>query len=318
MRQYAALLDRIKTPSGTIGVDRTKPGTVNALAVAYYKSPDFKNLEDSTKNHRRRIIDKFRVEHGDKPLRGLRREHVKQIMAAKVETPEAANNLVKILRVMLNYAVELGMIESNPATDIERYKNRGDGFHTWTEDEIAKFEAAHPVGTRARLALALLLYTAQRVSDAHRMGWQHVNGDVITVTQKKTGTSLAIPLHPELVSALAAVPRTNMTFLVTERGAPFSAKGLGDWFKKQCKIAGLPHCSAHGLRKAAATRLANAGCSVNQIAAITGHKSLREIARYTAAADQKRLAQQALSMIGSEGERDLSNPRTQIVQPKVK
>jgi integrase len=168
------------------------------------------------------------------------------------------------------------------------------------------------------LALALLPYTAQRVSDAHRMGWQHVNGDVITVTQKKTGASLAIPLHPELVSALAAVPRTNMTFLVTERGAPFSAKGLGDWFKKQCKIAGLPHCSAHGLRKAAATRLANAGCSVNQIAAITGHKSLREMARYTAAADQKRLAQQALSMIGSEGERDLSNPRTQIVQPKVK
>src|SRR5262249_6141642 len=126
-------------------------------------------------------------------------------------------------------------------------------------------------------------------------------------------------MHPELKAMLAAVPRTNLTFIVTERGAPFTAQGLGAWFKKQCKLAGLPHCSAHGLRKAAATRLANAGCSVNQIAAITGHKSLREIAHYTAAADQERLARQALSMqLGAEGERDLSNLRTQIVQPKGK
>jgi hypothetical protein len=116
-------------PDGFIGAERTKAGTVNALVVAYYKSPDFKNLEDSTKDHRRRIIERFRSEHGDKPLKGLRREHIKQIMAAKAATPEAANNLIKIPRVMLNYAVELDMIESNPATDIKRYKSRGDGFH---------------------------------------------------------------------------------------------------------------------------------------------------------------------------------------------
>ncbi len=285
--------------------------------MAYYASPDFKNLEDSTKDHRRRIIERFRSEHGDKPLRGLRREHIKQIMADKAETPEAANNLIKILRVMLNYAVDLGMIESNPAIEIKRYKSRGDGFHTWTEDEIAKFEAAHAVGTRARLALALFLHTGQRVSDVCRMGWQHVTGGAIAVTQK-TGTALMIPIHPELKAMLAAMPRTNLNSTMTERGAPFNAKGLGDWFKKQCRIAGLSHCSAHGLRKAAATRLANAECSVNQIAAITGHKSLGEVAHYTKAADQERLARQALDMLGPEGERDLSNPRTQIVQPKVK
>jgi integrase len=320
MIQYAAAFDRTKgaSTSSTIGAGRTKPGTVNALVVAYYKSPDFKNLETSTKDHRQRIIERFRSDHGDKPLNGLKREHIKQIMAAKADTPEAANNLIKILRVMLNYAIEIGMIESNPATDIKRYKS-GDGFHTWTEDEIAKFEEVHAVGTRARLALALLLHTAQRVSDVCKMGWQHVNGgDAIAVTQKKTGTSLTIPLHPDLKALLAAMPRTNLTFIVTARGAPFTAKGLGDWFKKQCRIAGLACCSAHGLRKAAATRLANAGCSVNLIAAITGHKSLGEVARYTKAADQERLARQALSMIGSEGERSLVQPLTPIVQPKVK
>ena len=242
-----------------------------------------------------------------------------QIMADAAETPEAANNLIKLLRVMLNYAVDLGMIESNPATGIKRYKNRGVGFHTWTEDEIGQFEAKHPVGTKVRLALVLLLHTGQRVSDVARMGWQHVNGDEIAVRQRKTGKALSIPLHPVLKAILAVLPRTNMTFVVTERGASFNAQGLSEWFKKQCRAAGLSHCSAHGLRKAAATRLANAGCSVNEIAAITGHTSLREIAHYTSAADQGRLARQALNrQLGSEGEQKLSSTRSPIVQHRAK
>jgi len=319
MRQYGNLLDRAVKPNANIGGNRTKPGSVNALAVAYYQSPDFRSLADSTKGHRRRIIDKFRSKNGDKPLKGLRREHIVQIMADAAETPEAANNLIKLLRVMLNYAVDLGMIESNPATGIKRYKNRGVGFHTWTEDEIGQFEAKHPVGTKARLALVLLLHTGQRVSDVARMGWQHVNGDEIAVRQRKTGKALSIPLHPVLKAILAVLPRTNMTFVVTERGASFKAQGLSEWFKKQCRAAGLSHCSAHGLRKAAATRLANAGCSVNEIAAITGHTSLREIAHYTSAADQGRLARQALSrQLGSEGEQKLSSTRSPLVQQRAK
>src|SRR6516165_5774008 len=195
----------------------------------------------------------------------------------------------------------------------------GHGFHTWTEDEIAQFEARHPVGTKARLTFALLLHTGQRVSDAARMGWQHVNGDEIAVRQRKTGKALSIPLHPALKTILAVLPRTNMTFVVTERGASFKAQGLSEWFKKQCRAAGLSHCSAHGLRKAAATRLANAGCSVNEIAAITGHTSLREIAHYTSAADQGRLARQALSrQLGSEGEQKLSSTRSPLVQQRAK
>jgi integrase len=263
--------------------------------VAYYHSPEFCSLKPITQAFRRRIIDKFRAAHGTKPLRGLRREHLAQLIAAKAkDTPEAANNLLKVLRIMLAYAAALNMIPSNPAKEIRRYKSHGQGIHTWTENEIATFTATHAMGTKARLAQALLLYTGQRVSDVCRMGWQHVSGDLIAVKQQKTGTPLMLPLHPELKSMLAALPRTNLTFIVNARDAAFNAKGLGDWFKKQCRVAGLQHCSAHGLRKAAATRLANAGCSVNEIAAITGHKSLREIARYTSAADQARLARQAL------------------------
>jgi integrase len=129
------------------------------------------------------------------------------------------------------------------------------------------------------------------------MGWQHVvTDDLISVQQDKTGTKLMIPINPMLRLSLASVPRTNMTFLITERGAPFTPAGFGNWFRKQCDLAGLAKCSAHGLRKAAATRLADAGCSANQIAAITGHKSLSEVAHYTRAADQERLARQALQL----------------------
>ena len=119
-------------------------------------------------------------------------------------------------------------------------------------------------------------------------------------------------MDQDLVQALTAAARTNLTFLVTERGAPFTAAGFGNWFRDRCNEAGLPQCSAHGLRKLAATRMANAGCSTDQIKAVTGHKSLSEVARYTKAANQARLARQAMSMVRADREQKLSSNRTML------
>jgi integrase len=322
MRQYAAALDGVKEQQTDIGAKRTKPGSFDALCVSYYRSHDFLNLKDITKADRRGIIENFRKLHGDKPVAKLKRAHINDIVAAKANivdgratTPAAANSLLKVLRLLLNYAVSIDLIAANPAIGVKLYRVRSEGFHAWTEDEIAQFEARHPVGTKARLALGLLLYTAQRRSDVVAMGWQHVVGDAIKVKQGKTGTALAIPIHPELSLILAATERTGLMFLMSERGAPFSAHGFGNWFKEQCRHAGLPHCSAHGLRKSAATQLANAGCTSDQIKAITGHRSLAEVAHYTRTADQQRLARQALEMqLGAEGERGLSNLANQVGQ----
>jgi integrase len=241
------------------------------------------------------MLERLRAEHGHRRLKDLQRVHVDKIIGAKASTPEAANNLLKTLRGVLGYAVEIGMIASNPALGIKRYRSKNpDGHHTWSENEIRQFAEFHPIGSKARLAFALALYTGQRRGDIRRMGWQHVTGDRIRVSQQKTGATLAIPLHPELARALAAVPRNHLTFLVTWRGAAFTAAGLGNWFRDRCNEAGLPRCSIHGLRKAACRRLAEAGCSANEIAAISGHASLREVARYTRAASQAHLADQAL------------------------
>ena len=313
MRQYAAALEGTKAQAANIGAERTLPGSLNALIVSYYGSPDFLGLKASTATVRRNIIERFRSEHGNKPVARLERKHINDIIGTKSATPQAGNNLLKVLRVLLSHAVEIGMIANNPAIGVKRYKSRGEGFHTWTEIEVAQFEDAYPIGTKERLTLALLLYTGQRIGDMARMGWQHVKDGSIAVRQEKTEAPLMIPMHPELVRVLAAVPRSNLTFMVTDDGAAFTAKALSNWFGKRSRAAGLMRCTAHGLRKLAATRLANAGCSAEQIKAITGHKTLAEVERYTRAADQVRLAQAALALqVRAEREQDLSSLETRL------
>ena len=314
MREYARALDGVKAQTnGELGAARTIPGSLNALCVSYYRSPDFKALRPSTQVMRRYIIEGFRKEHGDNPVKWLRRAHVKDIIGAKADTPHAANSLLKMLRIVLNHAVSIDMIDANPAIGVKKYKTSGGGFHSLTEAEIAQFEQCHPIGTRARLAFALLLFTAQRRADVIKMGWPQLRGDTIVLRQEKTNTPLVIPVHPDLAEVLASASRSHLTFLTTERGAPFTNAGFGNWFRDCCNKAGLPHCSAHGLRKSAATRLANAGCSTDQIRAITGHRSVAEVAHYTRAADQQRLARQAMAMqIGAEREQELSSPQTRL------
>jgi integrase len=173
---------------------------------------------------------------------------------------------------------------------------KSDGHHAWDEPEIARYEAHYPIGTRERLAFALLLYAAQRRSDVVRMGRQHIRDGVLTVKQDKTGVTLAIPVHPHLRAVLDATPSENLTFLITENGKPYGGNYLSASFRQWCNAAGLPRrCVAHGLRKAACRRLAEAGCSANEIMSISGHATLKELIRYTAAADQARLARNALA-----------------------
>lgn len=302
MKQYAAALEGSKARREIVGAKRTVAGTVNALVVSYYASPGFKDLKPSTQAVRRNILERFRVGYGDLPVKGLTRSVLDKIVGDRSNTPMAANNLIKVIGYLLDHAVALNMIAANAARGVKRYRNKSDGHHAWREEEIEQYIARHRLDTRAGLALALLLYIAQRRGDVVRMGWQHVTGDLIAVRQEKTDTPLSIPMHPELLKALEAQPRTNMTFLLTERGAPFTSAGFGNWFRDRCDEAKLPHCSAHGLRKAAATRLANIGCTNEQIKAITGHRSDASLAPYTRAADQVRLARQAMALMETNDE----------------
>ncbi|NTI27134.1 tyrosine-type recombinase/integrase [Rhizobium rhizogenes] len=295
-----------------IGANRTKTGTFDAVAVSYYRSPEFQGLRDSTKQTYRRIIEKFREKHGKRLMRDLRRDHLKAIIGDMADRPQAANRLLSLLKILLDHALDNRWVAANPAQGIKGFKKKTKGFHTWTEAEIAAYETRHPEGSKARLALVLLLYTAQRRSDVVVMGWEKLKGEYIQVKQIKTDVELDLYMLPTLTDAIRTLPRDKPTFLTTEFGKPFTAGGFGNWFRDRCNEADLTHCSAHGLRKAAARRMAEGGMSGDVIKAVTGHTNLKQVSVYTAAANQAALAKKGLKAIGG------TKTGTKSVQPKRK
>jgi len=279
---------------------RVLPGTIEALVVGYLASADYRLLADNTRRLYRYHLERFRRANGTKSVRSITAQNLRDKIDTMADKPATANIFLKIMRALCRYGVERGMLPVNPAVSVKRLRDRTDGIATWSDAQIAQFERRHPVGTKANLALRLLLYTAQRRSDVVRLGRQHEREGSIRMRQHKTGAWLVLPIVPELRQALDATEVGNLTYLVTEFGQPFSLAGFGNWFRDRCNEAGLRDVSAHGLRKAAARRLAESGCSAHEIMAITGHRSLAEVERYTRAASQERLAKQAATGLKRE------------------
>jgi integrase len=306
MEAYQAALGGDTAPRIEIGAARIRPGSVAAAVALYLGSMDFGALAHETKRDRRRILERFREAHGEKGFAGLQRKHVEMMLAEKAAKPHAAKGFLKALRAVVVIALRTGLRESDPTAGIRIKIRATEGHRPWSEDDIAQFEAANPIGSRPRLALGLLLYTGQRRGDVIRMGRQHVKGGFLTVRQAKTGATVVIPIHPDLQVILDASEAEHLTFLTTAAGKPFSGGYFTNWFGASCRGAGLPlGLSAHGLRKSMCVRLAEAGCSDNQISAISGHITRREVARYTKAANQRRMAIDAMESIS----------RTEIANP---
>jgi len=319
MRQYAAALDGVKAQASNIGAGRTVAGTVNALIAAYLdplSSSPFKTGAAETQRTRRNILENFRTAYGHLPVYRadssgrrvmlLTREHVQRIVNEKSATPFAQRNFLNTLRAMFRWAATEGRVPDDPTLGVTRQKAKTTGYKTWTEAEIERFEVTHPISTKGRLAFALILYTGLRRSDVVKIGRRHVHNGVLTIEQGKTEGGeeayLEIPLHPKLCEIIDATPTVGVkTFLVTHFGKPYTAPGFGNWFRELCDQAGCFDISAHGGRKATARRLAEIGCSANQIAAITGHASISEVQRYTKAADRKRMAREAMKKLTEGG-----------------
>ncbi len=311
MAAYDQATSGLPAERAAIGSGRTQPGTFDDLIVRFYDSTVFLGWAEETKRTRRNVLERFRADtmpgaklnNGRCRVAHLMTKHADAMVAAKMATPFAAKNFRKTLHALMKFAVSEGYRKDNPVAASATPKVKStEGFKSWGEEQIALFESHHAIGTRPRLALALLLYTAQRRRDVIRMGHQHLDGDLIEVRQHKTGTALKIPVHPALQSIIDATPRDNLTFLMTEFGRPFTSNGFGNAFRDWCVAAKLPKgFSAHGLRKAACRRLAEAGCSASQIMAISGHRSLAEAQKYVTAANQVTLARSAFKRTYAEG-----------------
>lgn len=295
--ELAACRAGTAAPKMSVGLGRIKPGSLNALIHIYYSSPEFLGLKESTKAGYRGVLDRFRAIYGEVPVADFKRQSIKEILGTMADRPSAANHLLDRMKGLFKLALDLEWRTDDPTIGVRGYRLDSDGFHTWTEEQIAQFEKRHGPGTKARRALYIALYAGQRRSDAVLMGKQNRRGNRIDVRQEKTGAFLSIPLHPALAAELDAAPEGDMLYLMTEYGKPHSAKAFGNWFQKRVQEAELDGCTYHGLRKAAARRLAEAGCTNQQIKAITGHRTDKEVSRYTAAADQITLSDQAILIL---------------------
>ena len=294
------------------GAGGTVPGSLGDLIASFYRSATWTGLSASTRKSYRGVIEAVRVTHGHLPVNQMRRRHVMALMAAKADTPAAANNRLKRLRQLLDHALDLEWIETNPARTVRLYSVPEGGFHTWSEAEIARFMEAHPRGSVARLAFSLMLYTGASRADAVALGRANLTDDGhITYrrrkTRKRTPVVVHVPVHPDLAAELAEVTHDGFTFLQTRYGAARTPDGLARRMREWCDSAGLPQCTSHGLRKAITRRLAEAGATGPQIIAVTGHRTIAEAQPYLDAADRKVNAAEGMAKLGTSSGSNVAN-----------
>ncbi len=294
----AAAAGAVRAPS------RLEPGegTIAALCASYRRSLAFRGMRASTRKMRAPLVGKIAEKAGAALVTDLAPRHIRQDINDL--TPHAANNRLKVWRVLMKHAVNLGQIETSPARDVERHKTQGDGFHCWTDAEIAQYRAHHAIGTKARLALEVALWTGARLGDLVRLGRQNIAGGSLTYVSEKTRIEVCIPVLPEAQAEIDRVPRTRMLFFETP-----SSDAFGQWFRSQCRKAGLPGCSVHGLRKARARIMAENGESAHKIMAWGGWETLAEVQHYTKAVDRRKLTH-----AGTEQKRKLDNPSDPVVE----
>ncbi len=322
--EFMAEYHAAKSQSVAIKNKGITPDTWRWLCVRYFaECADYLRLDERTKRVRRGILEvtfdepiapgssKF---FRDFPVSRMTVDAIEVLRDRKLAFPEAANSRVKAARGVFKWAVRKKgtdgkpLASHNPARDVPYLKsNNPSGYHTWTPDEVRRFEDRHPIGTKARLALALLLFTGQRRSDITRLGRQHARDGKITFTQFKGRNRkpkrLVLPILPVLQKVIDASPCGQLAFLVNDFGRPFSDAGFGNKFRVWCNEAGLRHCTAHGLRKAGATIAANRGATPHQLMAIFGWDTLEMAEAYTRTADQERLAEVAMHMLETPEQR---------------
>jgi len=302
--------------SGGDTTSRPQPGTWRWLCVQYISSVEFRQLDGSTQRVRRRILEATFIERispaiketfANFPISRMTAKAVRVLRDRKADLPDAANNRLKTIRRVFAWGAENDHVPSNPARDVSLLRYTPKGHHTWTIEEVAEYERRHPIGTRARLALALLLYTGTRRSDVVQLGRQHVRNGWLKFTQYKNRNrhpvTTEIPILPPLQQVIDASPTGDLTYLVTGQAhRPFTAAGFGNWFRDRCNEAGLRHCSAHGLRKAGATIAAENGATVHELMSVFGWLTMKEAERYTRSVERRKLAEAATPLLlGNRG-----------------
>jgi integrase len=330
IKTYSEVLDRLGVPPSKRPRGPTPPqhdkGTFGWLGAEYFKSKgegEFLRLDKDSQRARRNALEEcFQIPLSDEdadpmgncPLKHISAQKLKRMIEMK-NGSGARTNRRKHLSALCAWAVENKHLPSNPVRDIKAGRHiKGGGYYTWVIPDVQQFlnhHSGHDTKSRkARLALSLLLFGGMRRQDMVTIGKQHcrgsspgVLGDWIRYIPKKTlwrrrevSQKPLLPILKQIVADASDI-LGDLAFLVTEYGKPFTAAGFGNWFRDRCDEAALPQCTAHGLKKAGATIAAENGATTRQLMAMFDWDTPAMAEVYTRAAEQKRLAGEAMFLI---------------------
>ena len=296
---FKAEYDRVHR-SFEVGRAPSAAGSFAKLVEDFRASAGFHEKAPKTKKDYVRYLDGLVATFGDVPVHRISRKGVLALRDQLKTKPRTANYVMQVLRLVLNYAVDLGLIDQNPAARPKRLKT-GPGHKTWTEADIAAYRIANKDDARALLALNIGQYTGQREGDCIQMTLKAWDGQFIEVVQNKGGDRVWIPAHPLLNATLEALPKDRLLILVTKTGraykADFFRHEFRSWADKATEHGAQQGLTFHGLRKTATVRLLEANCTHAQVKAITGHRTDQTVSLYGRDASKKGLALQAMAKL---------------------
>jgi integrase len=282
-----------------ISKDGPASGTLAWLVERYRETAAWQQLSLLTRQQRESFLAQIIASAGNRPVSAITAAVVKAGRDRRAKTPAQARHFLETLRGLYRWAREERLVRIDPTVDVKLPSKSKEGYPPWTEEDVAAYEARWQIGTRERVWLDVLLYTGLRRGDAVRLGRQHVRDGVATIKTEKTDTVVVLPILPVLAETLAAGPCGDLAFIAGARGAPMAKKTFSNEFARACEAAGVPG-SAHGVRKIAATRAANAGATVPQLQAIFGWTDAKMPSHYTRGADRRRLSMEAMTKLTND------------------
>jgi integrase len=273
-------------------------GTYSAALRAYYASQTWAALRPATQRMRRHFLNGIESTLGGSRLRDWKRGDIAAGRDKRAATPAAAEMFVKSLRSFFAWALEAGLVSSNPTDGVKVVASSTGGFAPWTDEDVAAYRAHWPLGTRQRVAFEVLRETGLRRGDAVRIGVPHVRDGVIRLATEKTGERVSLPVSDILAAAIEAGPIGEKTFITGPSGGSVKKESFGTIFREWCDAAGVSK-SAHGLRKAAATADAHAGYTDAELDAKFGWTGRKMASHYTRSASRERLSIAAAERVKS-------------------
>jgi integrase len=279
---------------------KTAAGSLAWLWARYRETPAWTDLSASTRKARENIMAHTLKKGGHSACTSIRRSHIAAARDKMAATPAQARSFLDTMRGLFRWAVEAQHVKEDPTIGVKSPKEAtGEGFPIWTEADIDAYQKKWPLGTKERVWLDVLLYTGLRRGDAVTLGRQHVREGVATLRTEKSQRTIAVslPILPVLAKTLAAGPTAELAFICCANGKPLTKESFGNVFREACNKAGVAGKSAHGVRKAGATRAADNGATVHELEAIFGWQGGGMAALYTRTADRKRASQRAMAMM---------------------